>query len=177
MCQRDSENFIKALENGDRELMKLVPKADVHNHTALGGDFNIWVKSENLDFAEGAHHFPDFTDFQNLVDTIFTYPHKNATNQQRIDRFLSLFAATYKTAINNGVSYIEPGYDSVLLDYYDMNITTMIGQLEEQVKMFGSYLKIAPDIGIIRAFDKAFIERCDEVFVRAGNTPQCMSFK
>jgi len=32
-----SQNFIKALKTGDRELMQKVPRADVHNHAALGG--------------------------------------------------------------------------------------------------------------------------------------------
>ena len=77
MTSAKSSNFIRALETGDRELMKEVPRADVHNHAALGGDFHTWTRKEGFDLSEGPHHFPDFTDFQNLVDTIFTYPEAN----------------------------------------------------------------------------------------------------
>lgn len=168
MDRQNSINFIKALKTGDRTLMQKVPRADVHNHAALGGDFNGWAKKEGLDLQEGAHYFPDFTDFQNLVNTIFTYPHKNPTNQQRADRFLSLFAATYELAIADGVTYIEPGYDSVILDYFEMDLEKMLTCIREQIDFYKERITIAPDIGIIRVFDKKDIERTIYPCIESG---------
>jgi len=168
MKEQHSRDFIKALETGDRRLMQKVPRADVHNHAALGGDFHSWVRKENLDLKEGAHHFPDFTDFQNLVNTIFTYPYKNPTNKQSQDRFFSLFAATYELAIADGVTYIEPGYDSVFLDLFDMDIDLMIKKFSEQTELFKDRITIAPDIGMIRVMDLKDIERTIYPCIESG---------
>jgi len=163
-----NQNFIKALETGNRVLMQQVPRADVHNHVALGGDFNSWIKKEGLDLAEGKHHFPDFSDFQNLVDTIFIYPHSAPTNEQRIDRFFNLFAETYELAIADGVTYMEPGYDSVLLDLFDLDLDKMISRISKQIDQYSDRITIAPDIGIIRVFDLKDIERTIYPCIESG---------
>ena len=163
-----SSDFILALESGDRELMKKVPRADVHTHAALGGNFHSWVKTEGLDLDEGPHDFPDFTDFQNLVDKIFEYPHSSPSNAQRLERFLSLYAATYEYAIADGVSYIEPGYDSPLLDIFEMDMSRMVETLSAQMDRYRDRIRIAPDIGIIRVFDKKDIERTIYPCIESG---------
>jgi adenosine deaminase len=168
MKDTDSLNFITALEKGDRYLMGKVPRADVHNHAALGGDFHSWVEKEQLDLKEGKHNFPDFTDFQNLVDSIFTYPHSDPTNQQRIDRFFSLFAETFELAIADGVTYIEPGYDSILLDLFEMDLDAMISRIKKQINIYSDRITIAPDIGIIRVFDLKDIERTIYPCIESG---------
>ncbi|MDA3811741.1 MAG: hypothetical protein PF518_15590 [Spirochaetaceae bacterium] len=168
MTDIHSGNFIKALENGNRELMRTVPRADVHNHAALGGDFNSWVQAEGLDLKEGKHHFPDFTDFQKLVDTIFTYPFSHPTKDQSRKRFLNLYAATIELAIADGVTYLEPGYDSVRLDLYDMNIDLMLRQIGDQINYYSDRITIAPDIGIIRVMDKKDIERTIYPCIESG---------
>ncbi len=163
-----SRNFIKALETDDCSLMKTVPRADVHNHAALGGDFFSWIKKENLDLKDNKHYFPDFTDFQNLVDTIFTYPFKNPTKAQRLDRFFSLYSETYELAISDGVTYIEPGYDAVILDLFDKDIELMIKRIGDQIDLYKDKITIAPDIGIIRIFDRKDIERTIYPCIESG---------
>jgi adenosine deaminase len=168
MKTEDSARFITALETGDRNLLRQVPRADVHNHAALGGDFHSWSKKEELELSEGAHHFPDFTDFQNLVDKIFTYPYAPPTHKQQTDRFLSLFEATYELAVSDGVTYIEPGYDAVLLDHYEMNLELMISELKTQVDAFSDKITIMPDVGIIRVFNRKDIERTIYPCIESG---------
>ena len=171
MKSEDSSNFIKALETGNRELMRKVPRADVHNHAALSGDFDRWAAKEGLDLKDKLasewgiqpqgkdRRFSDFTDFQKLVDTIFTYPWSPPSNEQQQQRFLSLFAAAYELAISDGVTCIEPGYDAVLLDYYEMDLEKMISDFKKQTDFYSEKLTIMPDIGIIRVFDKKDLER------------------
>ncbi|MCF6334467.1 MAG: hypothetical protein L3J12_01835 [Spirochaetales bacterium] len=168
MGNKDSRDFIKALEAGDRSLMQNVPRADVHNHASLGGDFHSWRSKVGLDLKESSHYFPDFTDFQNLVDTIFTYPYKNPTKEQQIDRFLSLFASTYDLAITDGVTYIEPGYDAVLLDLFDMDTESMIRKLSEQAALYKDRISIAPDIGMLRVMEMKDIERTIYPCIESG---------
>ncbi len=168
MRDKDSNDFIEALKTGNRSLLKEVPRADVHNHASLGGDFHSWNRKESLNLEESSHYFPDFTDFQNLVDKIFTYPYKNPTNEQRIDRFFSLFAATFELAIADGVTYIEPGYDAVLLDLFDMDILSMIDRINEQISLYKDRISIAPDIGMLRIMDMKDIERTIYPCIESG---------
>lgn len=109
MNSTDSTNFISALKRGDRNLLRKVPRADVHNHGGLGGDFEQWKNKEGLQIDDNSHHFADFTDFQDFVDKIYSYPHKHPTNEQNRARVLSLYQATYGLAVADGVTYLEPG--------------------------------------------------------------------
>lgn len=168
MDNKNRSDFITALESGDRQLMKSVPRADVHNHAALGGDFSSWKKKENLNLEDNSHYFPDFTDFQNFVDTVFTYPYTRPSKEQQINRFFSLFAQTYELAIADGVTYIEPGYDSILLDLFDLDIEKMINRIKEQIDFYSDRITIAPDIGIIRVFEKKDIERTIYPCIESG---------
>ncbi|MBN2048798.1 MAG: hypothetical protein JW760_00015 [Spirochaetales bacterium] len=168
MNSKDSRNFVQALETGDRELMKTVPRADVHNHAALGGDFHSWAAKEGFDLPESPRHFPDFTDFQALVNTIFTYPENNPDGDFRSKRFLSLFDATYELAAADGITYIEPGYDAVLLDHYGMDLERMISDLRRQTDRYSDRLTIRPDVGILRVCDMKDIERTIYPCIESG---------
>ena len=156
---KESREFIISLENGDRDLMKRVPRADVHNHAGLGGDFRSWIRKENLDIEDCSHYFPDFTDFQRFVDKIYTYPYDHPTPQQNRERILSLYEATYELAITDGVTYIEPGMDALVLDFFEGDISGMVKELGTQAEKFSDRIEIRPEVGMIRVFPLADIER------------------
>lgn len=155
----DSRNFIRALETGNHELLQKVPRADVHNHAGLGGDFKSWTAKQGLDIEDCSHHFPDFTDFQAFVDKIYTYPWDRPTPQQNIDRIQSLYDATYELAVSDGVTYIEPGIDALVLDFFEGDIEKMTAALQKQKDRFAHQLEIRPDVGMIRVFPMEDIER------------------
>ena len=168
MKTKDSENFIAALESGSRELMQEVPRADVHNHAGLGGDFKEWIKKEGLDIEDNTHHFPDFTDFQRFVDRIYSYPYVSPTNEQNRKRILSLYGATYDLAVSDGVTYIEPGIDALILDFFGGDIDSMISALKDQIDSYAGKLEIRPDVGMIRVFDMKDIERTIYPCIESG---------
>lgn len=165
---KDSIDFINALKDNDIDLMKKVPKADVHNHAGLGGNFDKWTKKEKLNIKKDNTTFTDFSDFQDLVDKIYSYPYSKPTNIQQRERFLSLYLATYDFALEDGVTYIEPGYDSYVLGLYDMDIEKMILQLSEQTEQYSDKISISPDVGIIRVFDKKEIEKTTYPCIESG---------
>ena len=164
----NSKNFISALESGDRELMKSVPRADVHNHAGLGGDFTKWITKEGLDIDDNAHHFPDFTDFQRFVDKIYSFPYENPTNKQNRERILSLYEATYDLAVEDGVSYIEPGVDALILDFFEGDIDKMVKALAAQVAAYEGELTIKADVGIVRVFPLKEIEKTIYPCIESG---------
>ena len=168
MISEDSRNFIKALESADRTLMQKVPRADVHNHAGLGGDFNEWIKKEGLDIKDNSHHFPDFTDFQIFVDKIYSYPFEKPTNEQNRNRILSLYEATYDLAVADGVTYLEPGVDALILDYFEGDVEQMISALHSQIEKYSGRLGIKPDVGMIRVFPMPEIERTIYPCIESG---------
>ena len=165
---KDSAAFKRALENGDRELMRSVPRADVHNHAGLGGDFKSWTGKEGLDIEDCAHHFPDFTDFQAFVDKIYSYPYEKPTKEQSRQRILSLYEATYELAVNDGVTYIEPGIDALIIDYFEGDAERMTGALQKQMNRYDGRLQIKPDVGMIRVFPMSEIERTIYPCIESG---------
>ena len=165
---KDSKTFIKALETRDKTLLKKVPRTDVHNHAGLGGDFKSWIRKERLDIEENTHHFPDFTDFQRFVDKIYTYPYENPTNKQNRERVLSLFEATYELAVADGVTYIEPGIDALIIDYFEGDINWMTTELKKQIDKYSEKLTIKPDVGMIRVFPMDEVERTIYPCIESG---------
>lgn len=168
MKTKDSESFFSALETGNKQVMQKVPRADVHNHAGLGGDFKKWIKKEGLDIEDNSHHFPDFTDFQRFVDKIYSYPFNPPTNEQNRKRILSLYQATYDLAVSDGVTYIEPGIDALIIDFFEGDINSMISALKEQIKPYAGRLEIRPDVGMIRVFDMKDIERTIYPCIESG---------
>jgi len=164
----ESRQFITALETGDRTLMQSVSRADVHNHAGLGGDFKSWTEKEGLDIEDCSHHFPDFTDFQRFVDKIYTYPYERPTPQQNRDRVLSLYEATYDLAVSDGISYIEPGIDALILDFFEGDIDGMIAALRKQIEGYKDRLEIKADVGMIRVFPMPEIERTIYPCIESG---------
>lgn len=148
----DSRNFIEALERGNRELMRQVPRAEVHNHAGLGGEFKAWTAKEGLNIKDCAHHFPDFTDFQNFVDMIYSYPYEKPTNNQNRTRILSLYQAAYDLALSDGVTYLEPGIDALITDYFYGDIEQMVENQDAQMKNYSDKLTIRPDVGMLHVF-------------------------
>ena len=51
MIDDNSNVFIKALEKNDVDLMKKIPKAEFHNHSALGCDRKLLIKSLQYEIA------------------------------------------------------------------------------------------------------------------------------
>ena len=168
---KDSKTFIKALETRDKTLLKKVPRTDVHNHAGLGGDFKSWIRKERLDIEENTHHFPDFTDFQRFVDKIYTYPYENPTNKQNRERMLSLFEATYELAVADGVTYIEPGIDALIIDYFEGDINWMTTELKKQIDKYSEKLTIKPDVGMIRVFPMDEVERTIYPCIESASLP------
>lgn len=168
MKEQETLHFIKALETGDRDLMHRVPRTDVHNHVALGGDFQSWTKRTGLDLKESEHNFPDFTIFQDYVDNILSYPYKNPTKKQAWDRLFGLFAATYELAIADGISYIEPVYDSTFLEFFDMDLELMIKIIGDQIDYYKPRITIMPDIGIMRTNEIKDVERTIYPCIESG---------
>lgn len=168
MSDQYSKKFIEALTAGDRVFMKKVPKADVHNHATLGGDFQTWVRNEGLDLEEGPHHFPDFTDFQNLVDKIFTFPYDPISDNQQIQRLMSLYRATFEAALDDSILYMEPGFDAPWLNQYKGDVEAMTGDIRTLIDLYGEKIRIEPDIGIIRVFEQKEIERTIYPCIESG---------
>ncbi len=168
MKKTESSNFKTSLETGNRLLMKSVPRADVHNHAGLGGSFEEWRKKEGLNIEDNSHNFPDFTDFQRFVDKIYFYPNKNPTNEQNRARILSLYEATYDLAVSDGVTYIEPGVDALILDYFEGDIEKMVSALQNQISRYSGRLIIKPDVGMVRVFSQKEIERTIYPCIESG---------
>ncbi|MBI9098565.1 MAG: hypothetical protein JEY91_08795 [Spirochaetaceae bacterium] len=56
----------------------------------------------------------------------------------------------------------------MLLDYFKMDMGSMINRISDQINFYSDRITIAPDIGIIREFDRKDIERTIYPCIEAG---------
>lgn len=130
-----SEKFINALEEHDANVMKKIPKADLHNHFVLGGN-REYIKREtgiSIPYFEGIlSSIKDMHDWNNkYIGEKF-----NSSEMRKL-----LIEATFYQAKIDGVTILEIGEDVWGLGEYFNN------DIEYLLDTFNSvHEKIAPDI-------------------------------
>ena len=154
-----SEKFINALEEHDANVMKKIPKADLHNHFVLGGN-REYIKREtgiSISYFEGIlSSIKDMHDWNNkYIGEKF-----NSSEMRKL-----LIEATFYQAKIDGVTILEIGEDVWGLGEYFNN------DIEYLLDTFNSvHEKIAPDIelrlqiGLWGHCSIPYLEECLEHF-------------
>jgi adenosine deaminase len=109
----NSAKFKKALEDRDIELLKKVPKGDVHNHSGLGMRFSTF----NSYAGGGVTSPPKYMNgIEGLDNYIFDVTAKYVSNSEGI-KFL--IESTVKEAISDGIKVLESSIDAGNIRFFD----------------------------------------------------------
>lgn len=154
-----SEKFIKALEAHDANIIKKIPKSDLHNHFVLGGNREYIKKATGISipYFEGI-----LSSMQDMHDWNNKYIGEKFNSSEM--RKLLIEATLYQAKID-GVTILEIGEDVWGLNEYFNN------DIEFLLNTFNSaHEKIAPDIelrlqiGLSRHCSISYLEECLEHF-------------
>ena len=114
MKEIKSNLFKEALKNNEIELMKKVPKAEFHNHSALGSDRKlleiIGVKVPKL---KKIHSIEEMRDFSKKYLSSLT---------QVESGYKSLIENTIISAIEDGIIILETSIDYRFFKFYENNL-------------------------------------------------------
>lgn len=140
-----SQKFTNALIKHDLEALKSIPKADLHNHAALGGmpsDFNLPIVDS----------FDGYTGMKQYIAKYIT-PYSRT-----VSGYKKYVEATCKQAVSDGVIYLETSIDFRFREMFE-NIEKANEYLRNLKERFSNKCIINFDLGISRGtfnqFEKA----------------------
>ena len=143
---RDSRDFIEGLVNMNIDQIKSIYKSDLHNHATLGG--NRYSLKEAFGLV-----IPIFPKSQSIrALELYIAEHLQHFIRSR-KGFEFLIENTIRTAIDDGVTYLETSICSSHQNYYTDKYIGLITFLERLVNTYHDDITINFDLGIRREWD------------------------
>ena len=137
-----SQNFIQGLETGDLDLLRSVPKTDLHNHACLGYPRSVLAEHLQRSIADPPERFPAFEDFINYLKVnLHGYVYT-------LEGFEFSVRQAVIAAVSDGVTELEMSIDAQMVHKYD-SIEGLCGFLDNVVREFDQ-IHFRPEIGINR---------------------------
>ena len=142
MIDDNSNVFIEALEKNDVDLMKKIPKAEFHNHSALGCDRKLLIKY--------GVHIPKFEKINSIKEMdIFSKKYVSKFTKTE-EGFKFLIEDTVISAINDGIVILETSIDFRFFKFYSNNIEQGLIFLENLKNKYQDRISLKYDIGLSR---------------------------
>ena len=142
MIDDNSNVFIEALEKNDVDLMKKIPKAEFHNHSALGCDRKLLIKY--------GVHIPEFEEI-NSIEEMDIFSKKYVSKFTKTEEgFKFLIVNTVISAINDGIVILETSIDFRFFKFYSNNIEQGLIFLENLKNKYQDRISLKYDIGLSR---------------------------
>lgn len=138
-----SKEFKEALLKNDLELLRKIPKGDVHSHSGLGmrfSTFNEWC---------GGNVTPPPSKMKGIsgIDNyIFGETAKYVSDRKG---FEFLTEGTIKEAINDGVTLLETSIDCNNMMHYE-NAESFFKYIKSLVEKYSDKIDFRPEVGIAR---------------------------
>lgn len=142
MKDRNSDIFIKALKDNNINLIKMIPKGEFHNHSALGINRRL-LKSVGI-------KIPKICRIDNIEEmNKFSKKYISKLTQQE-DGFKMLIEGTVFSAIDDGVAVLETSIDYRFFKFYDDDINRGLLFLKELKNKYKNKISLRYDIGLSR---------------------------
>lgn len=157
MIDSNSNVFIESLEKNDINLMKKIPKAEFHNHSALGCDRRLLTKyGVYIPKLEKINSIEEMDKFSKKYISKFTKTEEG---------FKFLIENTVISAINDGIVILETSIDFRFFKFYS-NIEQGLVFLKRLIQKYQDRIYLRYDIGLSRKnynmqFKKVIIELID----------------
>ncbi|MDO5519912.1 MAG: adenosine deaminase [bacterium] len=152
-------NFIDALQQGNIEELKKIPKSDVHNHFALGGSRKYIREKTGIDIKPLTHPLQSMKEMDAWTQQ-YIGPYFNTPKMRRF-----LIEATIKQAAEDGVSILEIGEDVWgLKEFFHNDIHELIDVFYGARERIAPNMELRLQIGLSRHCPIEYLENCLQHF-------------
>lgn len=138
------KEFKEALVNRELELLRKIPKTDLHNHSGLGmrfSTFNQWC---------GGNIKPPPEKINGLLGLEEYLSKETANHVDSKAGFEFMMTATIEEAIRDGVTVLETSIDSYNMLYYK-DAEEYFKYISGLIEKYSSEIDLRPEIGVHRA--------------------------
>jgi adenosine deaminase len=136
--------FIKAVETKDKELLKKVPKSDLHNHSALGSNFEEYKKWLGKPLQSPPSKMKDLYDLDNYIFNVI------GPSMFGVESIEYLINAAIKNAVSDGVVKLQMSFDSFFADFFSNGVEGYIAFMEKISKRYSEQINFIPQLGFAR---------------------------
>lgn len=157
----DSRRFIEALAREDAKALRAVPKADLHNHCALGGSRAFLHARTGVDIPpmpSGARSMAEMDAWSSsTIGARF-----DSSEGRRL-----LVEATFRQAHEDGVTVLDIGEDVwALHEYFHDDVGELVGVFAEARERHAPHTRLRLQIGMSRHCPIDYLEECLKPFWR-----------
>jgi len=154
-----SKQFMEALKDQDIEVVRQIPKADLHNHFVLGGSRQYIQKMTGINIP---YHVGVLSCMQDMHDWNGKYIGEKFNNSQM--RKL-LIEATFAQAKEDGVKVLEIGEDVWGLEkFFHNNIEELIETFQNANRTIAPEVELRLQIGLSRHCKVDYLMKCLDQF-------------
>lgn len=139
-----SKDFIRALKGRDIELLRSVPKADLHNHCLLG------LRIEELRMISGAAIRPFQYRGNGILDINDWIKEEYAEVLRIPGIFPKLVEASFRQAAEDGVTLLEMSLDAALGYMYNIPVQMIADTLKKAHRQVAPQIVFRPCLGFQR---------------------------
>lgn len=158
MTRQDSRQFLCALEQGSLEQLRKIPKADLHNHFVLGGNWEYLKKKTG-------RRIRPLTRPANSIHAMDLWCERELSSFDTVQGRLLLLEACFVQAHRDGVSVLEIGEDVWALGkYFGGDIERLIDAFFTARKKFAPNTQLRLQIGLSRHCDVRDLQQWLEPF-------------
>lgn len=155
----DSLKFISALKSHDRNALRHIPKADLHNHFVLGGD-RVYIKEKTgFDILPIAHTMQS-------MDEMHKWSNRNiGARFDNKEMRKMLIEATFMQAKQDNISILEIGEDVWGLgEFFNNDIDELIAAFKDANQRIAPDIELRLQIGLSRHCNIEYLSSCLEHF-------------
>lgn len=158
-----SDTFIRALETGDLEALRAIPKGDLHVHGLCGGTRAAYEAWCGMRFPPPPEVFADFADFDHYLLVTLAKPYEALSGEERARFFNFFFENTLETAIADGVTLMEPSLDAFLVGLYGGDLERYMAAIQGVIDRVlarhpQSALVVRPELGMAKGVPLEYLE-------------------
>jgi len=157
---KNSQNFIEVLQNNDLIAVQKVPKAEAHNHGALGGNieyirdrFGIHLKSNNKKFKD-ILSMEEFIKKEGLIQGVLT-----------LDKNIE---AAFVQAKIDGIILLEMSFGSQLAQFFPGGVDEFIIPLRFLHESFAPNIIFRPGVSLNRVMPIEKLYKEAAPFIESG---------
>ncbi|MFH1729761.1 MAG: adenosine deaminase [Pseudomonadota bacterium] len=145
-----SKLFIEALKLNSLELLRQIPKSDLHNHGLLGGRLDEYKKWQRCNIPKPPNRFYSFKAFTDYVDNEIAINFKGCNLQDLKQKITFLIESAFREARKDSIKIFDMSVDVSLQNLFHGNIKELIKFLSNIHKKIAPQIIYRPCLGIIR---------------------------
>jgi adenosine deaminase len=158
-----SARFIEGLERCDLDLLRSVPKGDLHHHSWMGGRLSYVERRLGEQIPPPPRRFEVFNDL--LEWNLKTF----APYVASVDKREIAIEAAFAQAALDGVTVLATSFGTLMLErLYDNDLTRQRAAFERLRQAYAPHVELRPVLGLNRAHDLDFLMRAVNAHAENG---------